>query len=179
MTEDFKISVICSTYNRFDYLQESINSIKLQTYPVHEIIIINDGSTDERYYKLFDNDIKIIHLNPNSREKYGKPNISYSLNEGIKISTGDYIARIDDDDLWLPNKLELQVKCMKETGCKLSSTEGYITKVRWTNDNLEENLKCGFFGKYKKYNSEYYMDYFKQNNLLPKGHFEDIWTYDF
>jgi glycosyltransferase involved in cell wall biosynthesis len=179
MSKPFKISVICPTYDRFDFLQQTILSVKLQTYPIHEIIVIDDGSTDERYKTNFDKDIKILHLSPNSREKFGRPNISYTLNEGIKISTGDYIARIDDDDIWLPNKLKLQVDAMMKTGCKISSTEGYITRIRWTKDHLEEQLKRGFTGQYQKFNSEYCMDYFKQNQLLPNGYFEDIWTESF
>jgi glycosyltransferase involved in cell wall biosynthesis len=168
---NIKISVICPSYDRFDYLQEAIKSIKMQTFPIHEIIIINDGSTDKRYYSNFDSDIKILHLNPSSREIYGRPNIAYTLNYGIERAEGNYIARIDDDDLWLPNKLELQVQKMLKSSCKLSSTEGYIAFRRWGKYNLEEHLESEFYRNYKLHNADFAASVLRIN----KEFFSDIW----
>ena len=66
-----KVSVIIPTYNRFNYLMNTIRSIKLQTYKNIEIIVVNDCSTQEEYYEYDWNDIKIIHLNTNSKEIFG------------------------------------------------------------------------------------------------------------
>ncbi|APQ75723.1 glycosyl transferase family 2 [Clostridium botulinum] len=104
------ISVIMPVYNAEKYLRESIESILNQTYKNFEFIIINDGSTDyslkiiNEYYKK-DCRIKII-----SRENKG---LVYSLNEGISIAKGEYIARMDGDDVCNLDRLEKQIKYMK------------------------------------------------------------------
>ena len=60
------ISVVIPTYNRFDYLLNALKSVENQTYKNYEIIIINDGSDDERYYNYeFSQDIKLINLEKN------------------------------------------------------------------------------------------------------------------
>ena len=124
LTDDKKISVIIPTYNRFKYLLNCIKSIKEQTYSNIEIIVINDCSKQKEYYDYdWDkNDIIIIHLEENSKKKFGFscPG-GYQRNFGIEKSSGDYIAFCDDDDIWFPRKLELQLKAMKKTNCKMSS----------------------------------------------------------
>ena len=106
-----KVSVIIPTYNRFKYLLNSINSVRKQTYTNIEIIVINDCSTQQEYYTHnFGSDVKIIHLIKNSRFVTDFPCTGYVRNKGIEISTGEYIAFLDDDDIWLPNKLEIQIK---------------------------------------------------------------------
>lgn len=99
-----------SVYNSEKYLSEAIESILEQTFTNFEFIIINDGSTDNsllivEYYKAKDN--RIISI---SRENKGLP---YSLNEAISLAKGKYIARMDADDISLPNRLECQLKLME------------------------------------------------------------------
>ena len=121
-----KVSVVIPTYNRFKYLIETINSIKKQTYHNIEIIIVNDGSTDKSYYeyKWSEHNIQILNLEENSRKVFGYASPGFVRNKGIEISSGAYVAFCDDDDIWFPEKIELQIKSMKETGCKMSSTDG-------------------------------------------------------
>jgi len=95
-----------SVYNSEEYLNEAIESILNQTYKNFEFIIIDDGSTDKsleviKKYKAEDDRIVLI-----SRENKGLP---YSLNEGIGIAKGEYIARMDADDISLPSRFEEQV----------------------------------------------------------------------
>ena len=144
------ISVIIPTYNRYDNLQNAIKSVLNQTYTDFELIIVDDSSTDKRYNLL--NDItntiscmKYIRLEPGSKEFLGYGCGALTRNKGLEVANGEYIAFLDDDDVWMPNKLELQIKEMKKHNLLLSSTEGYIG--------------YGFYNKmnnYKKYNSEYY-----------------------
>lgn len=101
------ISVIMPVYNAEKYLKESIESILNQTYKNFEFIIINDGSTDDslkiiNYYAAKDNRIRII-----SRENKG---LVYSLNQGIKLAKGKYIARMDADDISIIDRFEKQIK---------------------------------------------------------------------
>ena len=170
-----KVSVIIPTYNRFKYLLNTIESIKNQTYNNLEIIVINDNSSQKEYYNYdWDtNNIIIIHLDQNSKQKFGYPCVGYVRNKGIQISTGKYIAFCDDDDIWFTKKIELQINAMKKSKCHMSSTDGLIG-----NDIYNKNKK------YEKYNGEYYYKtlqniYSRNNsNLLDNG-FPEIWTLDF
>jgi len=98
------VSVILPVYNGDRYLRESIESILNQTYPHFELIIINDGSTDntDSIIKSY-REKRIRHI---SRENKG---LVYTLNEGIQLSQGDFIARQDADDISALNRFEKQV----------------------------------------------------------------------
>ncbi|MEH2068022.1 MAG: glycosyltransferase [Nostoc sp.] len=101
------VSVIIPTYQRADLISETIESVLAQTYTDYEIIVVNDGSTDNTKEVLaeFGDWITVIH-----QENQGP---SVARNTGIMASQGRYIAFIDDDDLWLPYKLEKQVSCFE------------------------------------------------------------------
>jgi glycosyltransferase involved in cell wall biosynthesis len=166
-----KVSVVIPTYNRFTYLLKTIDSIKNQTYKNIEIIVVNDRSTQPEYYTHNLNDITIIHLLKNTKDIFGFVCSSHVRNEGIRESSGKYIAFCDDDDVWLPNKLELQIKAMKENNCKMSCSEGFIG-----NGIYEKNAI------YKKYNSEHYYEIlktkYKTHHNLENG-FPEIWDKHF
>jgi glycosyltransferase involved in cell wall biosynthesis len=170
-----KVSVIIPTYNRFKYLLNTIESVKNQTYNNIEIIVINDASTEKEYYDYNweKNNIIIIHLKKNSKNIFGFACAAYVRNKGINISTGKYIAFCDDDDIWFPYKIETQIKAIKETGCKMSSTDGLF------GNGIFDNHKI-----YKKYNSEHYYNILqniyksKGSNLLENG-FPKIWDLNF
>jgi glycosyltransferase involved in cell wall biosynthesis len=170
-----KVTAIIPTFNRFKYLMNTIKSIKEQTYPNIEIIVVNDCSTEKEYYEYNweENGIIIIHLEENSKKKFGFACAGYVRNKGIEKSTGKYLAFCDDDDVWFPKKIELQVNAMIETGCKMSSTDGLIG--------------CGVYdvnNKYKIYNAENFYTILqniyrsKGSNLLDNG-FPRIWNLDF
>lgn len=80
------VSVIIPTYNRFDSLLNTINSVKNQTYQNLEIIVVNDNSTHKEYYNYDwkSNEINIIHLDKNSKDVFGYPCVGYVINQGIK-----------------------------------------------------------------------------------------------
>ena len=103
-----KVSVLLSNYNGDKHLDESISSVLSQTYKDFEFIIVDDASTDssrkviENYH---DKRIKKYYAEKNR-------NIAYSLNLALSMASGEYIARIDSDDAWELNKLEIQVQYM-------------------------------------------------------------------
>lgn len=102
------VSVILPTYNGGRYIKKSVQSVLFQTLQDFELIIINDGSTDETPEILsgFASVSSKIHIIEN------RINVGFvkSLNEGIEQAIGKYIARIDDDDIWFnPKKLEKQI----------------------------------------------------------------------
>lgn len=98
------ISVIISVYNADRYLSESLDSVLNQSMPAKEIIVINDGSTDQsvKILKSYGKKIKLI-----DRENKGVP---YSINEGLSLVKQPWVAFNDGDDIWAQNKLELQYK---------------------------------------------------------------------
>ena len=170
-----KISVVIPTYNRFKYLLNAIDSVKKQTYLNIEIIVVNDCSTDKKYYEYEweKNNIKFINLKINSKGQFGYPCAGSVRNKGIELSSGKYIAFCDDDDIWFPNKLELQMKAIHESDCKMSSTDGLIGK--------------GIFNSakpYRKFNAETFYNTIrniyihKKSNLMNKG-FPKIWNLNF
>lgn len=142
-----KVSVIIPTYNRYHPLLRTIESVKKQTYKNIEIIVVNDCSTEKEYYEHNWSDIKMIHLEKNSKSVFGFscPG-GYQRNFGMKKATGKYFAFCDDDDIWLPNKLEVQIKQMRENNSKMSCTDGYTGKGIY-NPSLTYPTREGKFGQ--------------------------------
>ncbi|MFY9311365.1 MAG: glycosyltransferase [Bacteroidia bacterium] len=97
------ISIVMSVYNGAEYLKEAVESILTQTFIDFEFIIINDGSTDNslEIIKSYA-DTRIIAIN---QENTG---LARALNNGIRVARGKYIARMDADDISLPERLKLQ-----------------------------------------------------------------------
>lgn len=105
------VSVILSTYNWWKYIKESIESVLNQTHDNLEFIIINDYSTDnveEIILEFMKNDKRIIYIKNKTNLK-----LTESLNKWLKKSKWKYIARIDDDDIWINDKLEKQISFME------------------------------------------------------------------
>lgn len=97
-----KVSVIIPVYNRSVFVVEAINSVLQQTYRDFEIIVVDDGSTDDTCDVLQPYVSKgIISLISQKNKGAGA-----ARNAGIRAARGEYIAFLDSDDLWLPNKLE-------------------------------------------------------------------------
>lgn len=102
-----KVSVIIPVYNAERFIKETVESILAQTYQDFEIVVINDGSTDKsaEIIRSFD-DKRIIY----SYQK--NQGLSIARNEAILKSNGEYIALLDQDDLWLPEKIEKQISLL-------------------------------------------------------------------
>jgi len=103
-----QVSVVIATYNRAGFICDAIDSVLAQTFTDYEILVVDDGSTDRT---------------PQVLEKYGD-RIRYfcqahrwqaaALNRGIRESRGTYIAFLDDDDIWLPDKLAVQMRFLQD-----------------------------------------------------------------
>jgi glycosyltransferase involved in cell wall biosynthesis len=143
-----KVSVIMSVYNGEKYLRQAIESILNQTFSDFEFIIVDDGSTDKTFeilegYMKNDSRIKVIRNERNI-------GLTKSLNKAIKISQGDYIARMDADDVSLPERLEKQIELLKSNqnlgcvGCNalIIDDEGKpIKKVTLPKTNLNQYVQ--------------------------------------
>jgi glycosyltransferase involved in cell wall biosynthesis len=103
-----RVSVVIPSYNCAKFVTEAVESVLGQTYPVHELLVIDDGSTDDTKVQLepYANRIRYIW-----KENGG---VSSARNRGIKESTGDLVAFLDADDVWHPRKLELQISCLQK-----------------------------------------------------------------
>ena len=171
--EPEKVSVIIPTYNRFRYVKRAIESVKQQTYKNLEIIVVNDCSTQIEYYEDNWEGVSIIHLPVNSRQLFGYPSAALARNKGSEVATGTYIAYLDDDDIWFPRKLELQLNLMKETGTKLSCSDGLIGRGIYDPNKL-----------YEKYNAEHFYKeilaiFHRKGSSLVDNGFPQIWNSEF
>lgn len=103
-----KVSVIIPTYNRSRLLLEAIDSVLNQSYRNFELIVVDDGSTDDTEQKVSRYGSDIIYI------KQPNAGVNAARNTAISRSQSEYIALLDNDDLWLDFKLELQVKLLDE-----------------------------------------------------------------
>lgn len=113
------ISVILPVFNAEEYLSEAIQSILDQTFPYFELILINDGSTDDSLDILThfcQRDSRLILI---SRQNKG---LVTTLNEGIDLARGMWIARMDADDVSLPDRFARQLKWLEDTGADICGT---------------------------------------------------------
>jgi len=110
-----KVSVIIPTRNRAQMLKRALNSVLAQSYQDFEVIVVSDGSTDhtEHIVEAF-NDPRITLL----KHKTSR-GASAARNTGMRIAKGKYIAFLDDDDEWMPNKLKLQLPIIENSSPKV------------------------------------------------------------
>jgi glycosyltransferase involved in cell wall biosynthesis len=114
------VSIIMPAYNASDYIAETILSVKNQTYTHWELIIINDGSTDNTEKKIqpfLKDDIRIKYLVKNNS------GVSHSRNVGMNNAQGEYISFIDADDVWLENNLKEKLIAIKNCDAVYSECE--------------------------------------------------------
>lgn len=127
-----KVSIIIPTYNRAQFLYDAITSVLNQTYQDFEILVIDDCSQDntqEIVNSFHDTRIKYIRHEKNKGE-------AGSRNTGIRSSSAEYIAFLDDDDEWLPEKLKLQVNLLENSQSKV----GCIYTGYWVVDKTKEKI---------------------------------------
>ena len=125
------VSVIIPYYKKRNFVKETIVSVISQSYDYLEILIIYDDTNlnDFEFLKeisKLDNRIKII----NNKERLGA---GPSRNKGIEQSKGKYIAFIDADDVWAPDKLKDQILFMKKNGHQISHTSYFIVNEKKKN----------------------------------------------
>jgi len=109
-----KVSVLIPTYNREKFLSEAIESVLNQTYQDYELLIVDDGSTDntkklvEGYQERFGGRLRYIYKE--------HTNLPHTRNTALKEAKGKYVAWLDSDDVFYPTKLEKQVKVLDGMG---------------------------------------------------------------
>lgn len=170
-----KVSIVIPVYNGANYMREAIDSALNQTYENCEVIVVNDGSTDET---------EQIALSYGDRIRYfAKENggVSSALNLGIRNMTGEYFAWLSHDDVYYPWKIECQIETLKAGRDKYAPVYSGWNRLIMPGGNVEPMLPDYCFSK---------MDY--QNEVLPvlfglingcttllhKNHFERVGLFD-
>lgn len=115
------VSIITPNYNCAHFIAQTIESVVSQTYSQWEMLIVDDCSTDNsvqiaEQYAAKDKRITVIRNEKNS-------GAAVSRNKALEIAQGEFIAFLDSDDLWMPEKLEKQIAFMRENNCDFSFTE--------------------------------------------------------
>src|SRR3972149_11623830 len=168
-----KVSVIITTHNRGHLVSKAIQSVMNQTYQNFEMVIVDDGSTDntEKIVKGF-GDEKIQYIRHESNKR-----VSAARNTGIQMAKGKYIALLDDDDEWFPTKLEKQVKKFEESSERTGLIyTGVIVKSGNTGEVFGEMLPT--------LRGKLYMDFINRNiiptssSMIRKTCFQEVGFFD-
>lgn len=164
---DLKLSIIIPTYNCEKYIKKCIDSIMIQTYKNIEIIIIDDGSTDDTF------NICDIESKKDSRVKiYRKKNggVSSARNLGIEKSTGNYILFMDSDDYIESNTIEECFKIIKDNNVDLLKFGYYRECGKYKKMYKFSTITNKAINKTEYYNNNVY------NNLVSSSDFYNIWN---
>lgn len=132
------VSIITPAYNCEKFISKTIESVLSQTYPHWEMIVVNDCSSDTtgqiaQKYASYDKRIKYIKLEYNS-------GAAVARNVAMSMAKGQYIAFLDSDDLWLPDKLSTQIKFMQDNNYKFSCTD--YEQIDESGNPLGKIIKC-------------------------------------
>jgi glycosyltransferase involved in cell wall biosynthesis len=154
-----KVDIIVTTYKRYDLLQEALKSVANQSYPYWHCWITEDGESQETYeaVKSFLRDNRFAYL-PGTHTGYP----SVPRNRAIRQGTAPYVALLDDDDLWLPQKLENQIAFLKNhPDCVLLGCNGF----RWKGTSEPNNAQL-YFERKKMFGKINYNNFVNQNYLI-------------
>jgi glycosyltransferase involved in cell wall biosynthesis len=109
MTNEERISVIVPTYNRGNYILEAVESVLSQTYRLVELIVVDDGSTDDTGRILSELEADLIYIRQENR------GFAAARNVGVDNSSGSFLAFLDSDDIWLEDKLRMQMEVFEHS----------------------------------------------------------------
>lgn len=142
------VSVIIPAYGHAEYILQTLDSVFAQTFGDYEVIVVNDGSPDNTAAVLG----PLIQANKIRYFEQKNQGVAAARNFGISQASGTYIALLDDDDLWPPDKLGWQVECLEEGtaiavggGADLFNREGLLHRFQGTG-NVSLPVKSFFSG---------------------------------
>lgn len=108
------VTAIITTHNRLGLLKRAIKSVYAQTYKEMELIVVDDASTNGTQAYCESLPLRYLHI-PKAESRGG----NHARNLGVKMAKGEYVAFLDDDDYWLPEKIEKQVALIESKDCEL------------------------------------------------------------
>jgi len=137
-----KVSVIITTYNRdYNTLKRAINSVFTQTYSNFEIIVVNDTPAEFPYFSEVSKGIEEYKEKLTYIANGVNRGACFIRNQGFEVSNGEYVAFLDDDDEWLQNKLEEQVKLISSKKCVMVSSAYNCIWLDTFNQPIKEKIK--------------------------------------
>ena len=173
------ISIIMAAYNAEKTIRQAIDSVLAQTYTDFELLVVNDCSKDKTplivvEYSQRDERVKLIS-NPRNM------GVSHTRLNGLSAATGDWIAVLDSDDAWLPEKLEKQMELLKQTGAVMLYTgsqfiDGDGNKIDWVL-NVPEQVDYRTLLKQNVLSNSSSLcrrDLYKKNYVIGDGMHEDF-----
>lgn len=169
---NLKVTVLMSVHNGEKYLREAIESILNQTFKDFEFIIVNDGSADSSKEIIFSyDDPRIVYV-----ENETNIGLTKSLNKGLKLAKGEYIARMDADDISLPERLEKQTNFLNKN--QDIALVGSLSQTIDTQGNTLNNNQESLF-KEKIYYNLYFGNVFPHSSVMfRKTAVESVGGYD-
>ena len=173
------MSVIIPTYNRENFIVNCVQSVRAQSSPACEIIVVDDGSIDRTYQNLKELGFESLATDrPSLRYIYQEnKGVSAARNLGIKEANGEYIALLDSDDFWLPTKLERQVAVLVSSKADVRLCH---TDEIW----LRNGIRVNPHEKHKKRGGEIFLNCLKMCCISPssvvlhKSVFDDFGVFD-
>ena len=168
------VSVVIATYNRADFLRTAIVSVLSQTFQDFEIVVVDDASQDHT--------CKVIHDFHEKKIRYIKHDVNKGIaavrNTGLLNSTGKYIAYLDDDDEWLPKKLQVQVDLLEGRPTKVGLVYSGYLRINRTTGEIERQYLPQKMGKIV--NNVLVPNWIKttSNPLIRKECFDEVGLFD-
>ena len=132
------LSIIIPTFDRCEQLSRALNSVFKQTYSDYEVIVIDDGSTDDTVEMLQKNFTQLRYFYQSNK------GVSAARNKGLALAHGRWIAFLDSDDEWLPQKLEKQISLLKaKPDYKICHTEEIWVRNGIRVNQMKKHRKTG------------------------------------
>lgn len=130
------VSVIIPVHNAAQFLAETLDSVLGQSVPPHQVIVIDDGSTDQsaQIARRYDKYIQV--------EQQANAGSAAARNRGIALAQGEFLAFLDDDDYWVPEKLALQLAAF-QSAPHLEAVYGQIKQTQTMTSTVEANTYFG------------------------------------
>jgi glycosyltransferase involved in cell wall biosynthesis len=171
------VSIIIPVYNGSNYLRDAIDSALAQTYKNCEVIVVNDGSTDngetDSICKSYDNRIRYF-----SKKNGG---VSSALNLGIREMQGEYFTWLAHDDMYYPQKLEIQVKALEQSADKTAIIHGNYDLLNVKHNKISRMRQEDSYSTLQLTNSVFALlmaTLHASTPLIHKSHFERVGVFD-
>lgn len=157
------VSVIIPTYNRARYVVDAVRSVLRQSHPVDEVLVVDDGSTDDTKQALEPFRDRVVYVRQDNK------GAGAARNRGMSEASGDFIAFLDSDDLWIEEKVEAQLRFF-QTHPHLEFTFGEMVNFRGGIESGEPEIKNAMLHKYLCENAsdlEGLLDCLVVENVIP------------
>lgn len=130
------VSVVVPTYNQPALLEQALASVFAQTFTDYEVVVVNDGSTDDTAQRLeaYGDRIRLINQ--------ANKGIGVARNRGLDEARGRFIATLDHDDIWRPEKLAVQVKFMQDHPCCVAAFSPYARSTSPSSSAFDVDVVC-------------------------------------